>query len=169
MWTEVRGAPLDDVLRGDVAFALALTDSTPAVDPLVEYVRTTWPRKFETPRLVRWGRDPKPPKADLMSDMGIDLEYRTRRIVGTIAQRGTTPQIAPLIRDPTLPPYFRLFWVPNSALYRTERADFVPIALRAIGQIEASAAGDSLLLDACGTARKMIGSSNKIRAGDFEF
>lgn len=114
MWSEVQHSDNEDVLRGIVAYALAMTESTDATVPIVQYVRWTW------------SKGPSP------------LAYTDREITEFLRRQRCSPQLAPLIEDSSQPLHSRLFWISNLCLFTKGEGDLVPAAYAALKEIESS-------------------------------
>jgi hypothetical protein len=138
MWGEVRGAAPTDALRGEVAFSLAMTDSAAALEPVVEYVRSSW-------------------------DVAPGLVYRDKTIREFLTRQRCSAAMAPLIEDSAVSAYTRIFWISNLCLFTKDEGDLVNPSYTALDQIEQAAGADTQLGVHAHSARAFVDRYAAIR------
>jgi hypothetical protein len=146
LWREAGSR--DEDARGEIAYALARTNSSRAVPAVLEYATTTWNARALAPGFAVEPVDakgwPRPPGRDAVR---LDAEYRIAAVVGLLTGGPDAPaRMRRLTTDRTLAPWLRLYWMANLRGYNIENRALLGDLRRELDAMEASAGPDSALL-----------------------
>src|SRR5262249_17498791 len=146
-----REAPVrDHDLRGELAMALAMADTAPALPPLMEYVRSEWNARASASAFAEGviaSAERRAPyaltRAPFHDDYsGIDVGYRIWGIEPQIADRADPDSLASLMTDRRLSPWLRLFWIGRMRAYELRLRPWLPMVRSTLDEMARHYAGD---------------------------